>query len=186
MVSFLIGLLVFFGIYRIGHLYGKFKELTAPNLNPKLLSESILSKREQQKLYLDFEYKICKAFVPCASSTLTGNSDNIFINCTVAKKAISKISISSQFPRAVRENMQIYLTSMEHSMIRSINQWEVHRNGRMGESMSSAITNWEIETCSVKSIPQRLRHLYGLDTSTVSQVVTCDDIEKLYLESKSN
>ena len=170
-------------MFKFGTVRGKFNELLTPSVKMSSLKKSKLTLEQQRELYLKFEYEICQAFVPCANSTLTGNSENIFVSCTIAKKKLAKISISPFFPDDVAKNMKLFLTSMEHSMTRSVNQWEVHRNGRMGESLMSSIKNWEIETCAYNSVPQKMRRIYGIDKLAAKKIVTCDDINQIYSNS---
>jgi hypothetical protein len=166
---------------KLGNFKGKYFELTSPKITNSTLLKSKLDIESQSKLYLEFEYDICKAFIPCASATLNLAPNQVSSECMVSANKLSKIYVDSDFPDAVKENMTIYLTSMRHSVQRNINRYEGHysnkRGGEVyGETMSSPIKNWEIDTCTEKSIPQKLRNLYGFSKFSNKRITTCDDI----------
>jgi hypothetical protein len=67
---------------------------------------------------------------------------------------------------------------------RNINRQQMHHSNKSGdhrgESFISQIFNWEIDTCTEKSIPQKLRQIYGFSKFSPNKIIDCKDIEAYY------
>jgi hypothetical protein len=176
-------------IMNLGNYKGKFYELTAPKVTKATLNKSTLNFETQSLKYLEFEYLICKSFTPCSASTMNLGPDQIIEICKNSLEKLKEIKIDNQMPEDVKTNMNIFLTSMMHSVQRNINRNEIHHSNKRGdgrgETMMSPLKNWEIDTCTEKSIPQKLRTIYGFVNFSDKKIIDCNDITKQY-ESLNN
>lgn len=164
----------------LGKWRGRWKEWMAPELKREVLSKSTLNFEEQKKLFLEFDYKVCRAIVTCGDATRTGNPVEIQNVCKTGLRELNSIFIPGELPAAVKKNMEIYLQSSINGNKLMMDAWEIKADKIKGASLISTITNWEIDTCSYKSIPQKMRRLYLLNGSASRSILTCKEIEQMH------
>lgn len=167
----------------VGKWRGKLAEWRAPKLTSSVLKQSTLPFEEQKKLYLEFEIRICRAITPCLESTHTSDSTLIKSKCEEGLSQLNSIYISRELPSAVRENMKIYLSSSKNTANLLMDAWKTKAGRVKGASLFSTMTNWEIDTCSSKSIPQKMRRLFDLHPTDSKTIMNCKDIEQIYQTS---
>jgi len=166
--------------FSFGKWRGRWKEWTVPELKREVLSKSTLSFEEQKKLVLEFDYLVCKGVIPCGNATNSGNPEFIQKTCLEGLNQLKNIVIPQVLPMAVQKNMELYLQSSMNSNQLMMDAWEIQKDKVKGASLLSTMRNWEIDTCTAKSIPQKMRRLYQLNGSDSQGLITCKEIEQLH------
>lgn len=176
-ILIIIGIFIFF----LPKIRGYWFELSAKRITENDIKSSILSFEEQQKQIIILNYKICEFQKLC--------TDNTSESCALAAQKISKIEISKNLPPNVVSNLKIFQSSMVNSYSKISDSW------RASEGLSSGRTRnkggvipffkyWEVDTCGVGSINQKINRLYKLDSVTGSKIITCEDFQNLYSSQK--
>ena len=166
--------------FSFGKWRGKWQEWMAPELKREVLSKSTLSFEAQKKLFLDFDYRVCKAIIPCGEVSMTGNPEQIQKTCQIGLNELNAPVIPASLPSAIKKNMQLYLQSSINGNKLMIDAWQIQGDKVKGASLISTMKNWEIDTCTYKSIPQKMRRLYQLNGSDSHTLITCKEIEQMY------
>jgi len=176
-------LIVGFLVTQTGALRGKWKEIMAPGLKNEDIRTIANSIDQQRYSLIDYQYKVCQAFTPCADASLQHNNSEIVEACRFATDQLHKIQIPNDLPASVTKNIEVYHQSMINGSIKIADSWDTA--GKDSGTFWTHVFNWEIDTCGKQSIPQKIYHLYGIEEKSHSDIVTCKEIEQLYKRSRT-
>jgi hypothetical protein len=165
-------------VMSFGSLRAKWYELTAPKLTEQDLINSPVSVEAQRQRLIEFEFKLCQASTSCADATLGGEQAMIVATCKDSARRIAALAIPPELPPAVKKNLSVYHQSMINSENLIADRWK--EKDLDGGRLWTFLKNWEVDTCSSNSIPQKVRRLYQLDRLSQASLVTCKEIEDLY------
>ncbi len=171
------------GFTQISHVQGKWKEWTAPKLQSSDLLKSKIPIDEQRRLLIIYEHKICLALTPCSEATMTSDNAHIVSECTIAAHRISQTRLPAGFPDSIDKNLKIYHQSLINGEKKVANSWAT--KGMLSGSLLDSFSLWEIDTCSVGSIPQKIRRLYSMDKMSQTTLVSCKEIDEMYAQNES-
>jgi len=155
---------------------GHWKEFWAPRLRFTDLSSSSLPVAEQKRLVIGFARSICDYSTPCSESTFSSDPHLIANVCYKSASEISKLKVPELLPESVKTNLEIYRQSMINSQNKTADRWAATLKD--GGSFWTFFSNWEIDTCSFSSIPQKVFRFYHLDVEFNSKIVTCENLKK--------
>jgi hypothetical protein len=165
-------------VTQIGTLRGKWKEIMVPELKNEDIRTISATIDQQRDSLIDYKYKVCQAFTPCADASLRHNISEIVQVCRDATNQLYKTQIPNILPASVKKNIEVYHQSMINGSIKIADSWDgVTKDGG---TFWTHIFNWEIDTCGKQSIPQKVYRLYGIEQLSHSDIVTCKEIVQLY------
>jgi len=172
----------FFLIFYLGgKVKSELKILSLSKLNAKEVHNfKAMTFEDQKKAILVFYKSICVTTSPCSLSTQQDTPDYIVAVCQKASKEVKNVIIPTLLPASVKEHLVIYRDSMKNSMNKLEEAYQKTQKGNLkGVNILNSFKNWEIDTCTEKSVPQKLLQFYGITRDLNLKVVTCDDLLKL-------
>ncbi len=145
-----------------------------PSIKTKELASSKLPFEAQQKLYIQYHQNLCRAVEICQTMDSRKPASTISLDCELSAKQIATVPIPTDLPKSIQKNMQANQSSLINSTQYISRSWS-----NSGVLSLRSLARWEIDTCGLDSVSQKLHRLYQLDQLTHSKLVTCTEIQKL-------
>ena len=131
----------------------------------------------QQMVLLKYKKRVCEIFEPCAAATMLSNSSEVIKNCNSAYTELSILQIPEELPEEIKKYLGIYQQSLLNNTEITSVSWDKSVNPF--KALKTKLTNWEVDTCSFESIPQKVYRFYKFDEVAKTKLVTCKEIDIL-------